>query len=315
MRLSRWLFTMGTAVQLSTTGSRAAPLSEEPAFWRRTYALRESLHHLQVGAWAAIGHSEGGMAAWVANEQQRTIPIGGFVGSVALAPAMDFPSTMARWFRTPASREVFSETALGKMYSLFVFEGVRRVQDGLSPARSLTRIGEQALDLVTNGGCDVVAAHFVQRFGLDDIYKEYGWASSSHAAEWAVKTGNRGTAALAGPMLIVQGEIDMDVPANDTRLAFRTHCEAVGEQSPIILTTYPGLDHMAINWAALSRVQEFLDARFTSQPTRNQCREVVVRPSIAASNVAYDFSMSLSVGNPYELLQQRRSGIEWPHCI
>lgn len=171
-------------------------------------AVRDAMPFVNLTSWVVAGHSEGGMTSWATNELQSLRPDPGFLGSVALAPATNFVRTIARGLSTPSARSHFGNTFLGKRYSLFVFESVRRITEQLVATDHLTPRGVELLSLVTSRGCDATAPHILESFTLDDIYSDYTWANSAQSDLWTNLTMNRAVGALAKPLLIIQGDED-----------------------------------------------------------------------------------------------------------
>ena len=258
--------------------------------------VRRTLPFLGIQKWATIGHSEGGMVSWITNLRQKSSSIGGFVGSVSLAPAMDFARTMARGLLSSGYRQQFEQSIGGKMYSLFMLESISRVQGRLDPERFLTPLGTQLLWLVTQSGCDATACNITRQFSLDDIYSDYSWANSTESEEWASITMNTSAEKLAGPMIIIQGQRDVDVPPEDTYHAFQTHC-AIDRQAPVRLHLYPEIDHMGITWAAYTDILAHLNSFFKGDGFDEPCVVRTIDASTTLSNTHWDFAFALGTSS------------------
>lgn len=251
-------------------------------------AVREAMPSVGVDEWVVVGHSEGGMTAWVTNSVQKKEPVSGFLGSVALAPSLSFSQTFANYFTTPEKRKALvNKVKLGTMYSLFVLRSIEQL-NSIQPARYLTEIGLRLYQIITKNGCDWDAPYLLERYSLDEIYSNYSWASSPEAASWINYTQNDGQMELAKPMRIIQGTADTDVPIQDTISHYDRHC-AKFNNAAISFFQYPHMDHAAIQWAAYSNYNRFIDDLFNHVEFAPECNMTVTEPAFPRENTALNY--------------------------
>lgn len=152
-----------------------------------------------AGSFVAMGHSQGGRAAWGFAERQAVNPLEGYRGTVLIAPAaspLDIiqdaeENPKVAWALPAASLQTFTIGAVNAVY----------------PSYNLTGFTDQALDIYRNAyeHSEVCLPTSNLLFGsiLTNITKP-GWRNAPEVEEWANLT-RVGDKRFAGPMLLIAG--------------------------------------------------------------------------------------------------------------
>lgn len=181
--------------------------------------------------WFAVGHSQGGAAALFATRAAARDRELDLAGAVSIAPASGLEAALP----AIAGGEIPADIA----YGTYVLAGLAemdpsvRLEDELGPA------GLEELDLITTDGCllDLAPRLPVDRLGeVFDLTPERAAELSARVAAY----GNPEQAATVGPVLVVQGVDDTDVPVGLTQNLVR-RLQALGSAPE--LREYPGLGH------------------------------------------------------------------------
>lgn len=214
-------------------------------------------HHLIPGAlsrrWAIVGHSEGGQTAlFAAQVARRRDPGLDYRGVVALAPASLLEAL-------PALTEA-THDPVDQAYVTYAIAGLGPVDPSIRLDRILTSKARAVLPDLTHGCIDQITDHFAS-LHLASILD----ATPTRMQALAELLGRHDDPDLRrapGPILLLQGLDDTDVPAGATE-ALRTKLVALGDD--VTLYTYPGVDHTQLIQASTGRVTAWLAARFAAR--------------------------------------------------
>ncbi len=208
--------------------------------------------------WLAYGVSQGGQAAWAADELDRDYGQDlDLVGSVALAPVAD----ASRIADLAASQSLSSE-----MQAVFpmVVVGANRVDPALKLSNYLSSSVRDKLDPLI--GCDNTARkEALAGLGSTDM------VPASQAATVALRNHLRAIALpqreLGAPLLVVNGLADQTVLASWVSSAVSRSCRLGGR-----ITHYelPGVGHA--DTVANGDVVTWIDQRFAGAPAPSNCR-------------------------------------------
>ncbi|MGW1194788.1 alpha/beta hydrolase family protein [Streptomyces sp. NPDC002536] len=181
--------------------------------------------------WFAVGHSQGGQAALFAANAAHRAPALHLAGAVAIAPASHLGTMLPGVIASHVSSEL--------SFALYSLAGLSATE----PSVDLHHlIGPTALP----------AAEQALASCLKDSYAPLSRVTTDQALPLTQEQLNRlgstmasygdpDRAAIGGPVLVVQGEGDLDVPPQWTEEVVR-HLRSLGSPA-VTLQTYPGADH------------------------------------------------------------------------
>ncbi|MBW8485328.1 alpha/beta hydrolase [Actinomadura parmotrematis] len=206
--------------------------------------------------WAAVGHSQGGQAAWGAAKQQATEPVGKMVGAVALAPA------------TPAGGAVQGviDTPGAAVYLPYVAFSLALQYDGFAPQDMLSDTGMRHYRQYVENGClpyaialtgDATPRAYLKADAADN-------AAVRRYIEKNVYTDRE----LAAPLFAASGAKDASVAAPTVEAAAAQQCE---HGTAVAYKRYPGTHDGMID-EALPDVTAWLADRFAGKAAPSTCR-------------------------------------------
>ncbi|KAL4929773.1 alpha/beta hydrolase family protein [Aspergillus undulatus] len=201
-------------------------------------AARQEFPDLMSPEWVVAGHSEGGLTAWrtAQREADKKKAIGGFIGAVAIAPAMEV-MTLVPWVIEKAKGG-----PLNDIYVPFMLRSIARLFPSFDLAKYATK---KLIDLSTlsTNACLNVALPLLMNLTLPDMYhNNANFTSAPEVLEWDEKYQGKGASELAGPLLVLHGEKDFIIPHSHIETIFDEQCD-VFPDSRAHYTLLPGLDH------------------------------------------------------------------------
>lgn len=209
--------------------------------------------------WAAFGGSQGGGAAWAANELADSYaPELDLVGAVALAPGANMVGLVDKAIAGTLTDDQ------GPLLQ-WVLESLAR----RDPALNLDdyRSGEAAQDWAALTGCtpDKAGARedAVNRLGDKDFAPKSDAAADAHRRALAAMAVPQGPA--SAPMLVAYGDADTYIDAAWTDAALARAC---GYGDVITIDRQAGRGHGDVNGDA---VNQWIGDRFAGVPAQNDC--------------------------------------------
>jgi pimeloyl-ACP methyl ester carboxylesterase len=191
-------------------------------------------HHL-VGdlapTWFAVGHSQGGQAVLFASRAANRAAAFHLGGVIAIAPASHLdlivPAVIGSGDRYDLSYAVYS------IIGLSAVDAHVRLQTFLGPA------GRSRLPLILDGGCLEQADASFTRVSVSDVLR--GGVSQIERLDTELgRYDNPDNTPTSGPVLVIQGSADQDVPPITTQLMVK-QLQRLG--SDITERVYPGKNH------------------------------------------------------------------------
>lgn len=181
--------------------------------------------------WFAIGHSQGGQAALFATRSAERAPSLTLRGAVAIAPASGLEAAL------PAITA--GSVPADLVYGTYAIAGLATVDPTIELRDELGPAGLANYDLITEEGCLLDTLPKLGAVEVADIFD----LSTERATELSARVGRYGDPereATVGPVLVVQGETDRDVPLGLTERMVTVLQE---KGSDVELRRYPGRDH------------------------------------------------------------------------
>ncbi|KAL5040950.1 hypothetical protein BDW71DRAFT_213579 [Aspergillus fruticulosus] len=268
----------------------AADVSTAVQAVRQNFNPHDSLLTLRR-EWMVVGHGEGGLTAWrtaereakadprktnitniahAANSTKTTIarpraPAGGFIGAVAIAPAMELMSLVP-----PAITK-----AHGGPLQLFVppmLRSIARLFPSLDLSKYMSRKLIDRARLATSGlGCLNAAVPLLTNLSLSDTYlHNTTFISAPEILAWEERYAGKGPAALGGPMLVLHGKNDPVIPWLHVEDVVAAQCNAF-PRSQVMYSVLPGLDHDGALAATHSVWLNWIHDRFEGRYVGHVC--------------------------------------------
>ncbi|CAJ0540285.1 Ff.00g074740.m01.CDS01 [Fusarium sp. VM40] len=185
------------------------------------------------GPFVALGHSQGGGAAWAFAERQAKKPLKGYKGTVSIAPVTRILDDFSYWTENKiASPGLIAQTAvvdsISKLYPNYNYTG-------------LTATGYDRWHnvLAKVEGCFPVLALVTS--GLQVV--KQGWYKDATAKKWADRVAV-GRKAFAGPLLVLNGADDHVVRPEGIEQAVKDTC-GFAKDSSLEHVVYSAMDHFS----------------------------------------------------------------------
>lgn len=203
-----------------------------------------------------IGHSQGGGAAWAAARRQAVEPVEGYLGAIAASPVTNVHDLIE------ASGDI-SAGAVGMLLA----NALPDIFPSFDASSFLTPAGLARYALLSElQGCNsVVSVSFLE----PELFQP-AWYDAPFAKLFFNLTTNGGQP-IAGPMLVLHGEGDPEIPLPITSNAVNLTCSAHPE-SQIEFLTYPGVGHTPVMYASQPTWLNWIADRFAGKPVSEGCR-------------------------------------------
>ena len=197
----------------------------------------------------AMGHSEGGGAAWAFAEKLAKEPMNGYLGTIALSP-------FTRVLDLPSDEPIIAAILL------FLIPNLQANYGPFAPDDILTPKGIQSYDALTKShGCTTI---IYQLLG-PDLLKE-GWQNNTAVQKYQSVAVNGGKQ-IGGPLLIVQGGADPIIYPPTVEAAVKDTLQKF-PHSQIEYHVLPNVTHTPTMYAGLPVYLEWINARFAGEAAK-----------------------------------------------
>lgn len=219
-----------------------------------------------------MGHSQGGGAAWAAAERQARNPVEGYLGAVAGSPVTNFAENL----QLGASLIGLDAALAASGYEgTIVMQALTSLFPGFDIATVLTPEGIKRLNLLREiQGCNSVGSTLLRGQAVSLIRPEVLENGYVNAFQKLVGTGGK---EIAGPMLVLQGTADTNVPAPITTKYVNLTC-TMFPKSAIEYNVYDGATHVPTMYASQREWLRWIDDRFEGKES-SACK-IVERTSV-----------------------------------
>lgn len=225
-------------------------------------AARKVIGEWLSDEWVAIGQSEGGLTTWRLNERLATPDskalkkAGNLIGVVSIAPALR-PIDLLETFSDEPS--LFGITAL---LSSYIMRSISGLYSDFRLERYLTQAGLELAKYAGENGCSLSGLSVFAGLTKESFFKNVDWKRDPAVVEWRKKYNGEGrTSKIAAPLLVVQGDADLAVPAAFTKEDLKG-IRAANPRSSIRYYEYKALDHDLVTGSAQKDYLAWVKDRF-----------------------------------------------------
>ena len=207
--------------------------------------------------WAAVGHSQGGLAVWGVAELEASRHDPDYLGAVSVAGGVNIEGIVR------AMSDTSSSAAYYLMYNAYA---IHAASPEFRPEQMLVGRGLKEYPAATTRGCyNYAYASFIGH--EHETTSVAGWTELP-AAKRLFHGTEVGRAPIAGPLLVVAGEGDRSVPIAQARAAVDTACR---NGIALQFRTYPGLDHDPTMDKSTPDLLTWIRERMDLKPVTNSC--------------------------------------------
>lgn len=214
--------------------------------------------------WVLWGHSQGGGAALAAAQRLASRPDPGYQGTVITSPAADLVAAVSRLAQTPY---------VGGGFVALLAGGAKASDPRIHPGDVLSRQALRRLHVTSTGCLGVVSAVYGDLSGPSLVRP--GYLDGTPLARY-LSASSTGRTAVAGPVLLLQGDADVVLPPAQTDAVASALCAS---GVTVDYRRYPGLGHdtipgqgTGIDDGAMSDILTWVAARFAAEPAASTCR-------------------------------------------
>jgi pimeloyl-ACP methyl ester carboxylesterase len=207
--------------------------------------------------WVAVGHSQGGIAAFSVAEMQASLKDPDYLGAISVAGAADIKAILEQ-MGNPDSSAAY--------YLVYMAYAIHARSPDFQPSQMLAGKALTRYAQVTTKGCwDYAYASFLDDKG--GAVLKPGWERSA-AVEKFFQGNELGTLPIGGPLLIIAGEADETVPF---ALVKQTVKKACANGVALRFRSYPGLDHDPTMDKSTPDQLAWIKERFAGKPASSNC--------------------------------------------
>jgi Secretory lipase len=213
-------------------------------------AARAALPQLG-GKWVAAGYSQGGLVAVGVAEAGTEFGDPHYLGAIAISGVAEV-------------QEMFELLAQGSSHRMLVFlaQGIKTVFPEFRVEEMLT---DKAIPLYQHirHACEASSG-----LGLaaNEMLKP-GWEDSQYVKEFFIRN-TPGRKPVHGPLLLISGEVDPEVPSALTATVVARLCK---EKDHVLFVKYPGVNASAAIGESVSEQISWIRARFAGLPAPSNC--------------------------------------------
>ena len=217
-----------------------------------------------------FGHSQGGGAAWAAAQRQAVKPVEGYLGAIAASPVTDL-------LKLPSDGPLLEILIAYTLYTVKMLYPEFNYNDILT-AEAAKR---WALYLDLKGGVGVA---FALLLGIPLL--KPGWRQNAHLQDFIKRTSNGGKE-TSGPMLVLQGQSDMNISPDTTTQAVDA-TRLAHPDSQIQYHTWEGITHIPVLYASQQVWLGWIADRFAGKPVAAGCSKTLHTPILPAERYQSD---------------------------
>ncbi|KAF4439624.1 secretory lipase [Fusarium acutatum] len=235
-------------------------------------AARKALGKRITKEWVVIGHSEGGMTAWRTDEREAKPgkATGGFLGAVAIAPALQPIKLIPESFRRA------KDGPAGDVVSIFLLQSISRLYPSIKVEDYATDIVLSRIALADQG-CINTGGTIYGSLTVKQLYKNTSWVEHPDFVDWQKRYNGAGEHPLAAPMLVIQGDDDILTYAEYAEEDFNATCKKYPE-STAEYRLYHKTDHGLALTVSQADFMPWIEDRFNKVKLNKGCKKTVIKP-------------------------------------
>ncbi|MEX0767255.1 MAG: hypothetical protein WD029_02150, partial [Microthrixaceae bacterium] len=196
--------------------------------------------------WFAIGHSEGGQAALFATRASSRQPDFTLAATVAIAPSSSLDLSLEAISNGDLPADV--------IYGLYLLVGLSTVDSSITLEQFSGPAAKKHLDLIAESDCLLEAFEVFAEEDIEDVF-DISEVDMNRLSVLLGEIGNPDQEPTVGPLLLVQGEDDVDIPSGIT-VVLSESLKALGVD--VTLRVYPGLGHDTVLGPATCETLDWL---------------------------------------------------------
>ena len=206
----------------------------------------------QLGAkWVAAGYSQGGLAAVGVTEAGSEFGDPNYLGAIAISGVAEVQEIFERLLQGPSHRML-----------VFLAQGIKTVFPEFRVEEMLT---DKAIPLYQHirNACEASSG---PELAANEMLKP-GWEDNRYVKEFFTRN-TPGRKPVHGPLLLISGEVDPEVPSALTATVVARLCK---EKDQVLFVRYPGLSARAVIGESVSEQISWIRARFAGLPAPSNC--------------------------------------------
>jgi len=207
----------------------------------------------QLGTrWVAAGYSEGGLTAVGVAEAESEVGDPNYLGAVAISGVAE-------------AHEIFDRLAQGRDERMLVFlaQGIKNVFPEFRVEEMLTHKAIPLYEQISHP-CE---ASLGPEVAANEMLKP-GWENNRYVKEFFTRN-TPGRKPVHGPLLLISGEADPEMPSALTATAVAQLCK---QKDRVLFVKYPDLNASAVMGDSVSEQISWIRARFAGNPAPSNCR-------------------------------------------
>jgi len=206
----------------------------------------------QLGAkWVAAGYSQGGLAAVGVAEAGSEFGDPNYLGTIAISGVAEVQEIFERLAQGPSHRML-----------LFLAQGIKTVFPEFRVEEMLT---DKAIPLYQHIRHDCEASSGPE-LAANEMLKP-GWENNRYVREFFTRN-TPGRKPVHGPLLLISGEVDPEVPSALTATVVTRLCK---QKERVLFVRYPGLSASALIGESVSEQISWIRARFAGLSAPSNC--------------------------------------------
>ena len=206
----------------------------------------------QLGTkWVAAGFSQGGLAAVGVAEAGSEVRDPNYLGVIAISGVAEAQDIFERVAQGPDPRRL-----------VFLAQGIKTVFPEFRVEEMLI---DKAIPLYQHisHACE---ASLGPELAADEMLKP-GWENNRYVKEFFIRN-TPGRKPIHGPLLLISGETDPEVPSVLTATVVARLCR---QKDRVLFIKYPGLDASAVIGGSVNEQISWMRARFAGLPSPSNC--------------------------------------------
>ncbi len=213
--------------------------------------------------WVAIGHSQGGLAAWGIAEMQAELKDPNYLGAISVAGTAEMTELLGM---------MGGSVNEATFYLTYMAYGVKARTPSFGVATMLDGAALKHYAAATSKGCwNYAYGAFLKEKGARSL--KPGWETLPAVRTWGAENAT-GTKPIGGAFFVIGGEADMTVPYSSLKA---TTIKACRLGTRLTYRSYPGLDHDPTMAESLPDQLAWARERMAGTPAPNSCPELTAR--------------------------------------